>query len=240
MKKRILGLVLGAAVVVAAGACNPNLSSFTVLGLIPPSNECVFSGSSTVFLPGVTIDLNVARRSQIALLARNSMVSSFSAAARLTELRTILVEGANVRFRTEGFTQLPQRYSFASASIAPSLGTSPILVELLTTRDIDVLRGDARLQAAVGTGRNVVTILANIKLDGRITDGNRIQSSEVAVPIRICKGCLQGPAPVLSAPAPGQPTPTLEEFCRTQQAVLTCFPGQDEFLDYCSYETLRR
>ena len=234
MKKRILGLVFGAAMVAGFGGCNANLSSFQVLGIVPPDDMCAFSAATTVFQSDVVIDLNVARRARVALLGRNTMVATLNEAAHVTELRTIMVEGARVRFRTENFVKLAERYAFTFATVAPSQGSAPIPFELLTSRDIDVLRGDTRIQNVIGQGQGTVTIVANVQLDGRMTEGGRIQASEVAIPIRLCKGCLSGPQP----PVPmGK---TLEQVCREATVVSPCLAGQDAIVDFCLYDQLRR
>lgn len=218
MTKRISVLSMVCAGMLAAG-CIGNNSSLTALGMVLPDGACEGIPGGA-FLPQIVVDLSVATRASAFLVVRNGMPGTLNPGTRVLENHTVLVEGVNVKYRSP-FTRLAGRYVNALGSIAPNQGLSVVPFEVLSVADIDALRADAALTRALQSS-NAVQVVANAKVEGRLTDGGSITSSEVPIPITLCRNCLQLP--------PGA----------TGQNPDVCENGVNVALEFALYESLRR
>lgn len=229
MKMRRPLCLLAATVALCANGCLGNNASLTIIGLGVPDSVTCATGTGGEFLPELVVDLTVARSALAAPIVRNSM--RVTPAELLTgEVHTFMVEGVNVRFRSATATRLPDRYVSALGSVEPGVSLASVPFELLSARDIDILRGD----------RNITNLIANIKVSGRLTGGGYIASSEVPVSIRLCRGCLQNPLPNLGCCAVVEPSCATHVGAAEVVRKDVCRAGVNEVMDYCSYEERRR
>jgi hypothetical protein len=101
-------------------------------------------------------------------------------------------------------------------------GSATVGVNVLGQAQIDQLRADPTI-----TQDRPSLVLVNLIIDGRMTGGGHISSTEVTFPITVCRGCLRKPLEPATCPA-------------DTAAIDVCNPGQDEPMDCAAYDLNRR
>jgi hypothetical protein len=156
-------------------------------------------------------------------VVKNNMISNQSTVTRTAEGRTVLLDGLNVKFRADGLgIQIPSRYVLTSGSVAPNQGETSVGATILQSADMDALRGAPSL----GPGGQA-QLTATVSLEGHMTDGGHITSSEVSFPITVCRGCLRI-------------TPPSNICTAMTAAVMVCNIGQDSPVDCATYDANMR
>jgi hypothetical protein len=205
--------------------CIANSESVVITGMAPidPASGCVASPTTTTVVTRGILDINLARGYWAAPILRNNLLSSQSSTSRVLDGRGFLLDGFRVRFRTTGLrVQLPERFYQLTGFVDSNQGKLAATFLLLSQAEVDLLRGDPSIPEG---GRALV--IANLKAEGRLTDGGNISSAEVAFPLDVCRGCLRSVPDPTACPTTEEPTEV-------------CSAGQDFVVDCATYDRLRR
>jgi len=225
-KRTIFRLAMFALGLALAGCLVGNNGSLVILGAAPGSLEgtqCLAPSPNTdQFRSGGVLDLNVATGYTVFLILRNNMPNNTNTPNLTLDGRTVIVERVRMSYRGDSQVPLAEYHEVATGTVESGGGQISLPVTVLRLQQIDLLRADPTITASRPT-----TVLVNVTVDGRLTDGGHISSSQVAFPIKVCRGCLRG------VPE-GQPCP------QDPNQVDVCIPGQDEVMDCSAYDLVRR
>jgi hypothetical protein len=206
-------------------SCAENESSLFVIGVYALSRtQCVADvSSSAVLLPSGTLDRELTKGYNAALLVGSHLTQRGSRENLRTETSRLSIEGAHITLYSTTGEELPRPDVAATGLVHPASGTDPglaaVFAQLIRPTDIDALGPEGQA-------------IVRIRVFGTTLGGQEIESGDYDFPIQICNGCLiTYPTDSLdSASPPGEYLCSYAADTMTENTTQACNPGQDDFI----------